>query len=104
MIGDIIVGSGMRKPVDDCANWLTNSKLGNVGVQLILPDVLAPGLRIAFCGTAAGNVSAALGCYYAHPQNKFWRTLEAVGLTPYRLDPRDFAMAPRWGIGLTGIA
>ena len=48
----------------------------------ILPDVLAPGLRLVFCGTAAGTVSAARRCYYAHPQNKFWRTLYAVGLTP----------------------
>ena len=104
MIGDIGVGSGMRKPVDDCANWLMNSKSGNVGVQFILPDVLTPGLRIVFCGTAAGTVSAALGCYYAHPQNKFWRTLEAVGLTPHRLLPPEFATLPRWGLGLTDIA
>jgi TDG/mug DNA glycosylase family protein len=104
MIGDIGVGSGMRKPVDDCANWLMNSKSGNVGVQFILPDVLTPGLRIVFCGTAAGTVSAALGCYYAHPQNKFWRTLEAVGLTPHRLHPPEFATLPRWGLGLTDIA
>ena len=94
----------MRISVDDDVKWLPNSKPAGERVQFILPDVLAPGLRIVFCGTAAGNVSAARGCYYAHPQNKFWRTLEAVGLTPYRLDPPDFAMAPRWGIGLTDIA
>jgi len=94
----------MRISVNDDVKWLPNSKPAGERVQFILPDVLAPGLRIVFCGTAAGNVSAARGCYYAHPQNKFWRTLEAVGLTPYRLDPPDFAMAPRWGIGLTDIA
>ena len=70
----------------------------------ILPDVLAPGLRIVFCGTAAGTVSAALGCYYAHPQNKFWRTLHGVGLTPRRLDPAEYASLPGWGLGLTDIA
>ena len=104
MIGDISVGGGREKPVDDRAKRLTNSKFGNAGVQLILPDVLTSGLRIVFCGTAAGNVSAALGCYYAHPQNKFWRTLEAVGLTPHRLQPPEFATLPRWGLGLTDIA
>ncbi len=93
----------MRIHVNGYVKWLPNSQPAD-RVQFILPDVLAPGLRIVFCGTAAGNVSAARGCYYAHPQNKFWRTLEAVGLTPYRLDPPDFAMAPRWGIGLTDIA
>jgi TDG/mug DNA glycosylase family protein len=90
--------------VNDRANRLANPKPGNAGVQLILPDILTPGLRIVFCGTAAGTVSAALGCYYAHPQNKFWRTLEAVGLTPHRLRPHEFATLPRWGLGLTDIA
>jgi double-stranded uracil-DNA glycosylase len=103
-VNDISVGSEMRRPVDDSANRLTNPKPGNVEVQLILPDILTPGLRIVFCGTAAGTVSAALGCYYAHPQNKFWRTLEAVGLTPHRLHPPEFATLPRWGLGLTDIA
>jgi TDG/mug DNA glycosylase family protein len=70
----------------------------------ILPDVLAPGLRIVFCGTAAGTESARRGCYYAHPQNKFWRTLHAVGLTDRVLDCSEFALAPQFGIGLTDIA
>ncbi len=73
-------------------------------VDLILPDVLAPGLSIVFCGTAAGAVSAARGCYYAHPQNKFWRALHAVGLTPRRLEPTEFATLPSFGLGLTDIA
>ena len=70
----------------------------------MLPDVLAPGLRLVFCGTAAGAVSAARGCYYAHPQNKFWRTLHAVRLTPRLLDAAEFAELPRFGLGLTDIA
>jgi len=94
----------MRTPVNDVAKRPPNSESASEPVQLILPDVLAPGLRIVFCGTAAGNVSAARGCYYAHPQNKFWRTLAAVGLTPHRLDPPEFAILPRWGLGLTDIA
>lgn len=70
----------------------------------VLPDLLAPGLDVVFCGTAAGSVSAALGQYYAHPQNKFWRTLHAVGLTPRRFAPAEFAGLPALGIGLTDIA
>ena len=54
----------------------------------VLPDVLAPGLRIVFCGTAAGTVSARRGAYYAHPQNRFWPALHAVGLTPRLMRPR----------------
>lgn len=70
----------------------------------ILPDVLAPGLRIVFCGTAAGTVSARRGAYYAHPQNRFWRTLFAVGLTPRLVDPEDYGDLPLFGLGLTDLA
>lgn len=66
--------------------------------------MLAPGLRIVFCGTAAGTESARRGCYYAHPQNKFWRVLFDVGLTPQRLDCTQFRLLPQFGLGLTDIA
>jgi double-stranded uracil-DNA glycosylase len=70
----------------------------------VLPDLLKPGLRIVFCGTAAGNVSAARGAYYAHPQNRFWSALHVFGMTPRQLRPEDYAELPRWGLGLTDIA
>lgn len=70
----------------------------------VLPDVLASGLRVVFCGTAPGTVSAARGQYYAHPQNKFWRMLHEAGLTPRQLDPAEFAGVLSHGIGLTDIA
>ena len=70
----------------------------------VLPDVLAPGLRVVFCGTAPGNVSAAARAYYAHPQNRFWRTLYEAGLTPRRLAPSEYPLVPSFGIGLTDIA
>ncbi len=70
----------------------------------MLPDVLRPGLRIVFCGTAAGTVSAARGWYYAHPQNKFWRALHASGLTPRLLAPAEYLELLRYGVGLTDIA
>jgi double-stranded uracil-DNA glycosylase len=70
----------------------------------VLPDVLATGLRIVFCGTAAGTVSAQRGAYYAHPQNKFWRVLHAVGLTPRLVRPEEYSDLPQWGLGLTDIA
>src|SRR6185437_4825767 len=70
----------------------------------ILPDVLAPGLRVVFCGTAPGTRSAREGAYYAHPGNHFWRTLFAVGLTPRLLAPAEFRDVPQFGIGLTDVA
>jgi double-stranded uracil-DNA glycosylase len=70
----------------------------------LVPDLLQPGLKLVFCGTAPSRVSAAAGHYYAHPQNKFWRTLHAVGLTPRLFAPAEFRDLLAHGIGLTDIA
>jgi TDG/mug DNA glycosylase family protein len=70
----------------------------------ILPDVLAPGLRVVFCGTAPGTASARAGAYYAGPGNRFWTTLHEVSLTPVLLRPGEFARLPEFGIGLTDIS
>ena len=70
----------------------------------ILPDRLKPGLKLVFCGTAAGRVSALQQAYYAHGQNKFWTTLYAVGLTPRLFAPGEYEMLWEHGIGLTDIA
>lgn len=70
----------------------------------VLPDVLARDLRVLFCGTAPGTRSAQVGAYYAHPGNRFWKTLHETGLTPHRLAPADYALLPRHGLGLTDLA
>ena len=74
------------------------------GRSHVLPDLLQPGLRIVFCGTAAGNVSAVRGAYYAHSQNRFWSALHAIGLTPRQLRPEEYPEMLQWGLGLTDIA
>jgi TDG/mug DNA glycosylase family protein len=70
---------------------------------VILPDVIAPGLRVVFCGTAVGAKSARVSAYYAGPGNSFWATLYEVGLTPHQLEPSEYAELPRYGIGLTDM-
>lgn len=69
-----------------------------------LPDVLELGLKIVFCGTAAGNRSAAVGAYYAKSTNRFWPTLFEVGLTPRLPRPEEFREIPKFGLGLTDLA
>ena len=69
----------------------------------ILPDVLGPGLRVVFCGSAAGAASARAGAYYAGPGNRFWPTLHRVGLTPRPLAPAAFRTVLDHGIGLTDL-
>lgn len=70
----------------------------------ILPDLLRPGLRLVFCGTAAGTRSAREAAYYAHPGNLFWRALHEAGLTPRRYAPADYPALLDLGIGLTDVA
>ena len=70
----------------------------------ILPERLRPGLKLVFCGTAAGRQSALQKAYYAHRQNKFWNTLHKIGLTPRLFTPQDYEKLWELGIGLTDIA
>jgi TDG/mug DNA glycosylase family protein len=71
--------------------------------NVILPDVLAPGLRVVFCGVAAGRVSAAKRAYYAGPGNMFWPMLHKTGLTPRLFAPHEYPEVLALGIGLTDV-
>jgi TDG/mug DNA glycosylase family protein len=70
----------------------------------VLPERLKPGLKLVFCGTAAGRQSALQQAYYAHAQNKFWRTLCEIGLTPRLFAASEYPALWELGIGLTDIA
>jgi TDG/mug DNA glycosylase family protein len=74
------------------------------GGKAVLPDVLACGLSVVFCGTAVGAASARRGAYYAGPGNAFWRTLFEVGFTSRRLAPEEYPILPSFGLGLTDLA
>lgn len=69
----------------------------------ILPDMIAPGQRLWFVGTAAGPVSAAVGAYYAHPGNRFWRALHEAGVTPRLFQPHEYPLLGKLDVGLTDI-
>jgi TDG/mug DNA glycosylase family protein len=68
-----------------------------------LPDQLQNGLRLVFVGTAASQRSADSGHYYAHPGNRFWRTIHEVGITPRRYEPHEFPALLKIGIGFTDL-
>ena len=70
----------------------------------VLPDLLAPGLDIVFCGTAVGTAVALRGAYYAGPGNAFWPTLFKVGFTPRLFSPEEYRDLRQYGLGLTDLA
>ena len=69
-----------------------------------MPDVLAPGLEVVFCGINPGRVSAAAGAHFANPRNDFWRLLHDAGFTPRLLAPSEQLAVLEHGIGLTNAA
>jgi TDG/mug DNA glycosylase family protein len=69
-----------------------------------IPDVLANGLRVLFCGINPGRVSAAARAHFANPRNDFWRLLHAAGFTTTLLGPERQWAALDDGIGITNAA
>jgi double-stranded uracil-DNA glycosylase len=72
--------------------------------QSAIPDVLAPGLRVLFCGINPGRFSAAAQAHFANPRNDFWRLLCAAGFTPRVLEPAEQFELLDYGIGVTNAA
>lgn len=76
---------------------------GMTETPYLIPDLLAPKLKLVFCGSALGFESARQKAYYAKPGNKFWPTLHAVGLTPRLFRPAEYPDLLQLGIGLTDL-
>ncbi len=69
----------------------------------VLPDVLADGLAVVFCGINPGLWSAATGHHFARPGNRFWPALHASGFTPRLLAPDEQWTLLDLGLGLTNV-
>ena len=68
-----------------------------------IPDVIAPGLDVLFCGINPGLYSAAIGHHFARPGNRFWPTLHGAGFTDRRLAPWEDRELLRYGCGVTNL-
>ncbi len=68
-----------------------------------IPDVVGPGLRVLFCGINPGLYSAATGCHFARPGNRFWPALHRSGFTPRQLRPDEQEELLGFGLGVTNI-
>ena len=68
-----------------------------------LPDVVAPGLDVLFCGINPSLLSAERGHHFARPGNRFWPALHLAGLTPRRLDPAEDRELLRYRLGVTNV-
>ncbi|WP_280421791.1 G/U mismatch-specific DNA glycosylase [Nocardia carnea] len=68
-----------------------------------VPDVIAPDLRVLFCGINPGLWSGATGHHFARPGNRFWPALFRSGFTPRLLRPDEEAELLGLGLGITNV-
>jgi len=69
----------------------------------LVADVIAPDLRVLFCGINPGLYSAAVSHHFARPGNRFWPALHLAGITPRLLSPDDEGELLNLGCGITNI-
>src|ERR1043165_521129 len=68
-----------------------------------VPDVIAQGLRVLFCGINPGLYTAAVGHHFARPGNRFWPTLYRAGFTERLLSPFEERELLQSGYGITNM-
>jgi TDG/mug DNA glycosylase family protein len=68
-----------------------------------VPDLIAPGLAVLFCGINPGLYSGATGHHFARPGNRFWRTLQAAGFTDRVVRPWEERRLLEYGLGITNL-
>ena len=66
-------------------------------------DIIAPNLRILFCGINPGLYSAYTGHHFARPGNRFWPALHLGGFTPRLLSPAEERDLLPLGYGITNL-
>ncbi|MFD5585456.1 G/U mismatch-specific DNA glycosylase [Streptomyces sp. NPDC057413] len=69
----------------------------------VVPDVVADGLRVLFCGINPGLMTAATGHHFARPGNRFWPVLHLAGFTPRLLAPAEQQELLDYGLGITNV-
>lgn len=68
-----------------------------------VPDVIAPGLKVLFCGINPGLYTAAVGHHFARPGNRFWPVLYEAGFTERLLSPFEERELLMHGYGITNL-
>jgi TDG/mug DNA glycosylase family protein len=68
-----------------------------------VPDLLADGLKVLFCGINPSLYSAAVGHHFARPGNRFWPALHAGGFTDRRLSAFEDRELLGLGYGITNL-
>jgi double-stranded uracil-DNA glycosylase len=68
-----------------------------------LPDLVAPGLGVVFCGINPGLYTAAIGHHFGRPGNRFWKVIHLAGFTDRQLSPFEERRLLDMGLGITNL-
>lgn len=68
-----------------------------------LPDIIAGGLKVLFCGINPALSAVAAGHHFAGRSNRFWRAIHLAGFTPEEMSPKDDHSILRHQCGLTAV-
>ncbi len=68
-----------------------------------VPDLIAPKLKLLFCGTNPGLYTAAIGHHFGRPGNRFWPALFNGGFTPRVFSPFEREELLAIGYGITNL-
>ncbi len=68
-----------------------------------MTDVIAPDLRVLFCGINPSLYSAVVGHHFARPGNRFWPTLHLAGFTDRLYAPHEDRDLLKLGYGITNV-
>jgi TDG/mug DNA glycosylase family protein len=71
--------------------------------QRAVPDVLARGLDVIFCGINPASTAAIDGHNFSNANNRFWPALHLAGFTGVRLRPEDERRLLEYGCGITAV-
>jgi TDG/mug DNA glycosylase family protein len=69
----------------------------------VISDVIAPNLKVLFCGINPGLYSGATGHHFARPGNRFWPALYNAGFTGRLLSPHEERELLTRGYGVTNV-
>ncbi|AJR02019.1 G:T/U mismatch-specific uracil/thymine DNA-glycosylase [Enterobacteriaceae bacterium bta3-1] len=69
----------------------------------MIQDIIAPDLRVVFCGINPGLSSAHQGFHFANPTNRFWKVIHLAGFTQRQLAPQDEKHLLDTGCGITAL-
>lgn len=83
--------------------WKPTKEQLKAATSKTVRDVIAPDLRVLFCGINPGLYTAAVGHHFARPGNRFWPALHAGGFTDRQLSPFDERELLRSGYGITNV-